>query len=88
MHNPSFYLISKGEMIYMTVNEKKRAVIFSSIKEKEKIETELERLSKLTGFSISKIIECMSRHCLFPKSMNSDIWEVISKHLARNKTTK
>lgn len=65
----------------MTVNEKKRAIIFSSIKEKEKIETELERVSKLTGFSISKIIECILNHELFPESMNSDIWEVISKYL-------
>lgn len=65
----------------MTVNEKKRTVIFSSIKEKEKIETELEKISKLTGFSISKIIECILNHSLFPDSMNSEIWEVIAKHL-------
>lgn len=65
----------------MGVNERKRAIIFSNIKEKEKIETELEKISKLTGFSTSKIIECILSHSLFPDSLNSEIWNVISKYL-------
>lgn len=71
----------------MSANELKKMIIFSSIDEKRKIETELKRISELTGFSVSKITECILSHSLFPESMKSDIWEVISKHLARNKTT-
>lgn len=65
----------------MGSNELKRAIIFSNIQEKKKLETELEKISKLTGFSISKIIECILNHSLFPDSMNSEIWEVIEKYL-------
>ena len=61
--------------------------IEEDLDEKRKIETELKRISELTGFSVSKITECILSHSLFPESMKSDIWEVISKHLARNKTT-
>lgn len=72
----------------MAANELKKTIVFSNVNEKRKLETELEHISELTGFSVSKITECILNHALFPESMNSDIWEVISKHLARNKMTK
>lgn len=71
----------------MSANELKKMIIFSSIDEKRKVETELKRISELTGLSISKITECILNYALFPDSMNSAIWEAISQHLSRYKTT-
>lgn len=65
----------------MSGNGLKRAIIFSTIEEKKKVDAELKRISEITGFFTSKIIECILNHSLFPDSMNSQIWEVIEKYL-------
>lgn len=59
----------------------KKTIVFDNEQDKKNIEGELERISKLTGLTVSKIIECILSHYLFTNSMKSEIWEVIAKYL-------
>lgn len=65
----------------MVLKSLKKTLVYSSESSRDLIESEIERISKQTGFSFSRITECILFHTLFPESMNSEIWEVISKHL-------
>ena len=66
---------------FMKTNELKRAIIFSNVEEIKEIRNRIGKDFAVNRFSVSRIIECILNHSLFPDSMNSEIWVVIAKHL-------
>lgn len=66
---------------FMKTNELKRAIIFSNVEEIKEIRNRIGKDFAINRFSVLRIIECILNHSLFPDSMNSEIWEVIAKHL-------
>ena len=66
---------------FMKTNELKRAIIFSNVEEIKEIRNRIGKDFAINRFSVPRIIECILNHSLFPDSMNSEIWEVIAKHI-------